>query len=111
MSEVIRGLCVTISGQEIVERAHRRLEDAEERLEKLREALTRVDEMDPRDRELAGLKTRGGDMKDEVEQKIRQQESAIEFYEFLSEHVETDSSYRIDISQLKIFGIESPYRY
>jgi len=109
--EIIRGLPVTITGTEIVGRAKGMVEDAEARLRKLREAMTRVEGMDPKDRELAGFKTTGGDMLDEVLKKIKTQEKVIEFQSFLVDHIEQDATYRMDISQLKIIGIENPYRY
>lgn len=107
----INGLCASVQGAELIDMAQGRVANAVERLEKLRESLTRVSEMSPEDREIAGMKLSRGDMKDEVEKKIKDQEQALKFYDFMAEHLESDSVYRLSTSDLKLFDIKAPGMY
>jgi hypothetical protein len=110
---IIDGLRITISGSELIQMAQDKADYAEKRISKLEEALTRVEGMDPEDRELAGFKTRGGDMKEEVKSKLKNQQQNRRYYSFLASHLEAGKTYRIssDSGTLKKLGISHSDRY
>jgi len=110
---IIDGLKITISGRELIKMAQERANNAGTRISKLKEALNRVNKMAPEDREISGFKMASGDMKAEVERKLRNQQTNMEYYTFLANHLEELSTYRIstDSSTLKKLGISHSDRY
>lgn len=111
--ETINGLTLTVRGAELIRMARDRADYAATRIEKLTEALGRVEGMAPEDREIAGFKLGSGDMKDEVEKKLQNQRKNLRYYQFIADHLEATSSYRIsaDSTVLSKLGISHSNRY
>lgn len=110
-TNIIHGFQLTLSGAELIEMCQKKKASLNTRLGQLEEALSRVANMAPEDRALAGLKTRGGDMADEVKGKIREAKADLKFFSFAVEHLEPESTYRLSYESLRPFGITLSRRY
>ena len=110
MGKVINGFTLTVSGAELIELMKAKMDNLTTRLEQLEKSLSRVAEMAPEDRELAGFKTRGGDMADEVKKKIKDAQQDLRYFTYASEHLEADASYRLGKDDLRVLGISPVYR-
>lgn len=106
----IDGFTLSVPGAELIEMCKKKVDHLTVRLGQLEESHKRVKEMAPEDRALAGFKTSGGDMADEVAKKRRDAEKDLRYFNFCWEHLESDATYRLDKDDLRVFGIAPTYR-
>jgi hypothetical protein len=106
----IDGFTLSISGSELIGMCEDKVQGLKQRIEQLKESLVRVKEMAPEDREIAGFKTGGGDMADEVRKKLKAAEQDLRYFTFASEHLEPEATYRLGRDDLRVFRIQPVYR-
>ena len=110
MSKIISGFTLTVSGAELIQMCRDKMAGLLKRLEQLDQSLEKVSQMSEEDRELAGFKTRGGDMADEVKKKIKEAKQDLRYFTYAAEHLEPDASYRLGRDDLRVLGIVPVYR-
>jgi hypothetical protein len=106
----IDGFTLSIPGTELIQMCGDKAHSLHLRLGQLHQSLEKVESMSEEDRELAGFKTRGGDMADEVKKKIKDAKRDFDFFSFAVEHLEREATYRLDTQQLRFLGISLSYR-
>lgn len=110
MTETINGFTLSVTGEELIQLCVDKAEKTSKRLTQLAQSLEKVQAMSPDDRELAGFKTRGGDMADEVQKKIKTASDDFLYFTFASIHLEPEATYRLGKDDLRLLGIQPGWR-
>ena len=110
MTETINGFTLRVPGEELIQLCKNKSDNAKARLSRLPQPSEKVQQMAPEDRELAGFKTRGRDMADEVEKKIKTASDDFLYFTFASIHLEPEATYRLGKDDLRLLGIQPGWR-